>query len=193
MKDFYGMLGVIFLLGSSVPYVIACWKKRAKPHAFSWILWALINAIVCAAQVADHAGAGAWSAGVTGFVNVCIAVYALKYGENNFTRGDWVVFLSALAALPLWIATKNPLWSVILVSIIDAFGFFPTVRKSWHRPYEEVLMTFLLGEIGFFFAFMAIENYSVTNWLYPGTVLLTNSVFIVTLLYRRWIWRGAST
>lgn len=192
MKDFYGILGVFFLLGSSVPYIYACWKKTAKPHAFSWILWSLITGVVCGAQVADHAGAGGWSAGVTSIVCGGIGLYALKYGERNFTRGDWIVFLSALAAIPLWIATKNPLWSVILVSAIDTVAFFPTMRKSWHRPYEEVLMTFVMGEVGFFFSILALENYTLTTCLYPGTVLVTNSIFTLTLLYRRWIWRGAA-
>jgi hypothetical protein len=192
MKEVYGILGVVFLAASSVPYVIACWKKRAKPHAFSWILWSLINAIVCAAQVTSGAGAGAWSAGTTAFVNGCIAVYALRHGEKNITRSDWIMFLAGLAALPLWVLTKDPMWSVILVSVIDTFGFFPTVRKSWAKPYEEVLMTFVLGEIGFFFAILAIESYSLTNWLYPGVVLVTNSIFILTLLYRRWVWRAAA-
>lgn len=192
MKDLFGILSVAFLLGSSVPYIVALWKKRAKPHAFSWILWSLINAVVCAAQVSDGAGAGAWAAGTTALVNGGIALHALKYGERHFTRSDWGVFLSALAAVPLWVATKDPLWSVILVCIIDTFGFFPTMRKSWHKPYEEVLMTFVLGEIGFFFALLAIENYSLTNWLYPGVVLATNSVFILSLSYRRWVWRSGA-
>lgn len=185
MKTIFGILGVLFLSGSSVPYVIALWKRTAKPHAFSWILWSLINAIVCAAQISDGAGPGAWSAGATAIVNGGIALHALKFGERNFTRMDWIVFLSALAALPLWAVTKDPMWSVILVSVIDTFGFIPTMRKSWHKPYEEVLMTFVLGEIGFTFAILALQNYTLTNWLYPGVVLVTNSTFIAALLYRR--------
>jgi hypothetical protein len=185
MKDIYGLLGVLFLSASSVPYIIACWKKSAKPHAFSWILWSLINAIVFAAQLTDHAGAGAWSSCTTAIVNGGIALYALKWGEKNITRSDWIVFISALSAIPLWIATKDPMWSVILVSVIDTFGFFPTMRKSWKKPYEEVLMTFVLGEFGFFFSLLALEHYSLTNWLYPVVVLVTNSTFIATLLYRR--------
>jgi hypothetical protein len=190
MKDIFGILGAAFLTASAIPYIAALWKRQAKPHAFSWTLWSLINAIVCAAQVHSGAGAGAWSTATTAIVNGGIAIYAFRNGEKNVTRSDWAFFLSALAALPLWIATKDPMWSVILVCVIDTFGFFPTVRKSWHRPYEEVLMTFVLGEIGFFFSILALENYSLTNWLYPGVVLATNSAFIVTLLYRRRISRG---
>jgi hypothetical protein len=192
MKDIYGILGVAFLLGSAVPYIIACWKGRAKPHAFSWILWSLINAIVFAAQVTEHAGAGAWTTAATTVINAGISAYALKYGEKEFTRGDWICFLSALAALPLWVLTKNPLWSVILVSIIDTFGFFPTLRKSWNKPYQEVAMTFVFSGFGFSFALASLDNYALVNWLYPAVVLATNIIFILTLLYRRWVWRSAS-
>ena len=185
MKDVFGILGVAFLLGSVIPYIIAIWNKSAKPHAFSWLLWSLINATVCAAQVASDAGAGSWTAGITALLNAGIAGYALKYGERNFTRGDWIVFLSALMALPLWVVTKDPLWSVILVSCIDVAGFYPTLRKSWNKPHQEVLMTFALGGVGFAFSVAALDNLSLTNWLYPGVVLTVDTVFIFTLLYRR--------
>lgn len=185
MKEIFGILGVAFLVGSSIPYIYALYKKRARPHAFSWTLWALINAIVFAAQLSDGAGAGAWTAGVTTIVNGGIALHAFIYSKIGFTRGDWLVFLSALLAIPLWIVTKDPLWSVILVSFIDTIAFIPTLRKSWNNPHSEVLMAFVLGMAGFACAILALDNYSVTNWLYPGTVMVTNSVFILALVLRR--------
>ncbi len=185
MKDLFGILGVVFLVGSSVPYLAAVYKKTAQPHAFSWILWGLIQAIVFAAQVVKGAGAGGWATGVTALVNFVIAGYALRHSKIQFTRSDWAVFLAALAAIPLWAITKDPLWSVILVSFIDAVAFWPTIRKSWNKPHSEVLLTFVLGGVGFALAIAAIENYILTNWLYPATVMATNTAFIAVLLYRR--------
>jgi hypothetical protein len=66
------------------------------------------------------------------------------------------------------------------------------LRKSWNKPYQEVLMTFVFSGIGFCFALAAIQNYALVNWLYPAVVLVTNIIFISTLLYRRWVWRGAA-
>jgi hypothetical protein len=185
MKDIFGILGVLFLMGGLVPYVVAILRRTARPHAFSWCLWALINAIVFAAQWTEQAGAGAWTAGITAVINGGIAVYAWLYSGIKITRFDWAIFILALSAIPLWIATHDPLWSVILVSIIDSVAFLPTLRKSWHHPASEVLMTFVLGGIGFACAIAAMENYKITNWLYPGVVLMTNTIFIAVLLYRR--------
>jgi len=185
MKETFGILGALFLLCSSIPYIIALWKRTAKPHAFSWLLWSLINAIVFAAQLSDGAGPGAWTAGVTAFVNCGIAFWAWRYSGLDFTRSDWAVFLSALAAIPLWVATNDPLWSVVWVCIIDTLGFWPTIRKSWHLPHSEVLMTFVFGLFGFSCSLAALHNYSLTNMLYPGVVLATNTLFIAMLLQRR--------
>jgi len=189
MKDIFGIIGSLLLLCSAIPYVYALWKKTARPHAFTWILWALINAIVCAAQVSEGAGAGAWTAGVTALVNASIATHALMYSKIKFTRFDWAVFLSALAAIPLWVVTRDPLWSVILVCVIDTVAFAPTIRKSWNAPYSDSAMTFVIGFIGFCFAIAAIENYVLTNWLYPAVVLVTNVMFVSVLLYRRRVFK----
>ncbi|MBI1214418.1 MAG: hypothetical protein GC185_01205 [Alphaproteobacteria bacterium] len=185
MKPLFGILGVVLVMGSMVPYARAMWHKTVKPHAFSWFLWGMINTVVCAAQVVSHGGAGAWTSAAAGFFNFTIAVYALKHGEKNITRSDWVIFLSALCALPLWVVTKDPLWSVVLLSVTDMMGFFPTIRKSWHEPHGEVLTTFAVGALGFIFAILALDDMSFVNYCYPATVLTLNVVFTVILLTRR--------
>jgi hypothetical protein len=185
MLQVFGVLGVALVMGSMVPYARAMWHKTVRPHAFSWCLWGAINAVVCAAQVVSHGGAGAWTSAAAAFFNFVIAVYALRHGEKNITRGDWAIFLSALFALPLWAATKNPLWSVVLLSVLDMMGFFPTIRKSWHQPHGEVLMTFAVGAAGFAFAILALEEKTFVNYCYPATVLALNAAFTVILLYRR--------
>jgi hypothetical protein len=181
----YGMIATGFMLAGYVPYLQALWRREAKPHTFSWLLWGTVNAIICAVQVAGNGGAGAWAAGVVAVFNIGIGLYAIRGGERNITRGDWAIFLSVLAALPLWALTKDPVWSVVLVSIIDTLAFVPTLRKSWRRPHEEVASTFALGIAGFAFALMALDNYSFANICYPAKVIVTNALFVGSLLYRR--------
>jgi hypothetical protein len=185
MKEIFGVIGTGFMMAGYVPYLLALWRRRAKPHTFSWLLWGTINGIICAVQITQDAGPGAWAAGVAATFNIGIGLYAIRHGERNITRGDWAIFLTVLAALPLWQLTKDPMWSVILVSVIDTLAFIPTVRKSWHRPHEEVAMTFALGVFGFAFALMALKNYSFANVCYPAKVIVTNMLFVSSLMYRR--------
>ena len=185
MKEIYAICGVIAMLVCMLPYIVALYHKRAKPHAFSWLLWGFINLVVLAAQSTEGAGAGAWVIATNGTINTLLGLYALKYGERHFTKSDWAVFLVALSAIPLWWVTKDPWWSVLLVSFIDVVAFYPTLRKSWNKPHEEVAMTFVIGGVGFVFSLLALDNYNLVNSFYPVVVLAVNTVFISLLLYRR--------
>ncbi len=184
-SEIIGLLGTAFLMGGYVPYLYALYRKQAKPHAFSWLLWGVMNAIVCAVQVTENAGPGAWTSGIATIFNFGIGIYALKYGERNIAKADWVILLSVLLALPLWAVTKNPVWSVILVSVLDTLAFLPTFRKSWHRPNEEVATTFFMGMIGYGLAWLAVDNASFANICFPAKVVVVNGLFVALLLYRR--------
>ena len=185
MKEIFGIAAIIVGLYGYVPYVRGMLKGQVHPHVFSWFVWAVVTWIVFAAQVSEGAGAGAWITGVTGFTCSAIAVFSLKIGERTITRSDWVFFLLALAAIPLWVATDNPLWSVILLSIIDVCAFVPTFRKSWHKPWSESLEAYLVAGSKFMLSVMALESLTLTTTFFQTTVILSNIVFCLMLLYRR--------
>ena len=86
---------------------------------------------VFAAQYTNAAGAGSWQTGEAAFLCAVIAVLALLRGERKVTRADWAAFIGSLSALPLLVVTKNPLSSVIMLTMIDAIGFYPTLRNSY--------------------------------------------------------------
>ena len=185
MNELIGILGTAFLMGGYLPYLFAIWRGTARPHAFSWLSWAFINAIVFVVQVSENAGPGAWTSGIATCFNLGIGLFALRVGEKNITKTDWSIFLTVLLAIPLWAITKDPVWSVILVSIIDTLAFIPTIRKSWHRPHEEVMTTFVMGLIGFGCGLFAVQEYSFTTICFPAKVVVVNAIFIAVLLYRR--------
>ena len=42
----------------------------------------------------------------------------------------------AIADLILWYVLEDPLWTVLVLTVVDSVGFIPTVRKSYHAPYS---------------------------------------------------------
>jgi hypothetical protein len=98
---------------------------------------------------------------------------------------DWLSLLGAGIAIILWIVTKGPLLSVILVTITDALGFAPTFRKSYTKPYEETLITYALSGFKLIIAFFALEKISVITALYPMYLIFANFAFVIMLLVRR--------
>lgn len=161
------------------------WAGRTKPHAFTWLIWTSLTAIGFAAQIADDGGPGAWVTGFTAAVSVLIFATSLFRGERNITRSDWACLLGAGLAAVLWGVTDNALLAVILVSVIDALGFAPTFRKSFHRPHEETLITYELSGIKFVLALIALDNFTAVTAFYPASLVLMNGVFAAMLIIRR--------
>jgi hypothetical protein len=181
----FGFLSVAAMIAARLTYFQSIWQGKTQPHAFSWLIWGVISSIGFAAQFAEGAGAGSWARGfgaLTCFVLVGISLFR---GEKNITRGDWITLIVALSAIPLWILTKTPLWSVILVCVIDTVGYLPTIRKSWTKPQSESALSYCLGSLGALLTLLAIENYTMATWLYPAVLVASNGAMAVFLLKRR--------
>lgn len=170
---------------SYVPYVRDTWKGKTKPHAFSWFIWALLGFIAGAGQIAGGGGIGAMVAIVTATISLGISIFSLKFAKQNITRGDYASLIVALLAIPLWIITKGPLLSVILVSLIDVIGFYPTIRKSIKAPKEETLSTYFLSTVKHCLTIVAQERYNVVTVFYPASLALLTGLFVIMLIYQR--------
>src|SRR3989344_5279429 len=184
-KAILGTIAVIIALAGYIPYFRDIFRGKTKPHAFSWLVWASLTGIAFFGQIFDRGGAGAWVTGFTAIVSFVIFFLALQKGEKNITLSDkWSLF-GAGVALILWYFTNSLLWSVILITVIDALGFYPTFRKSYHKPHEETMLTFFLSGLKFVIAIIALQNYSVVTYLYPASLVLMNFIFVGLLLVRK--------
>jgi hypothetical protein len=184
-NEFFGVLSTAMIFVSRVFYFRGIFLHGAKPHAFSWLIWACISSVGFAAQVAEGAGPGAWARGFAASTCYLLAWIGYIRGDRSYTRSDWIILFVSLLAIPLWIVTKTPLWSVILVCIIDTVGFIPTIRKSWDRPREEPASGYACFTLGALFSIFAIETYTPSTWLYPVAMVFTNCSMTAYLLIRR--------
>jgi hypothetical protein len=180
-----GATATIMAIIGYVPYFRDIFANRTKPHAFSWFIWGVLTAIGFAGQVAGGAGPGAWVTGLTAAVCFIISIIGFTKGRKNIILVDWLSLLGAAIALYFWYLTKNPLIAMILITIIDALGFFPTFRKSYFRPHEETLSTYFLSGLKFLLSLFALNNFTVITSLYPLSLVVMNWLFIGMLVIRR--------
>ena len=188
MADYKVVLGLgAIAIGfvAYIPYFINIFGRRTKPHVFSWFVWGLLEGIAFFAQLSKGAGAGAWATGFTAMMCFVIAAAAIFRGEKQITNPDWWSFFGALLGLVLWQMTDSPLLAIILVSLVDALAFVPTFRKSFFKPYEETATTYSLGIFKAAISLVALEAFNTTTWLYPASLVLTNTLFVTMLLVRR--------
>ena len=184
-KIILGLIAVAIAFISYVPYFRDIVLGKTKPHAFTWLVWGSLTAIGFAGQIADDAGPGAWVTGFTAVIAFSIFVFALVKGKKNIVLMDWLSLAGAGVALIVWFITKEPLLSIILIVVIDALGFFPTFRKSFHKPHEETSITYTLSGLKFVIAIIALEHYSLTTYLYPASLIFTNWVFVTMIFVRK--------
>ena len=185
IKTAIGITAVIIAIVGYVPYFRDLLAGKTKPHAFSWLIWGVLNAVAFAGAVHDKGGAGAWSVGLTAVALFTIFGIALKKGEKDIKPFDWACLIGSGLSLVLWAITSEPLTAIILITVIDALGFLPTVRKSWRKPHQETLSTFALNTLKYLLVVLALESYTWVTTLFPLSLVVMNGLFVLMLVMRR--------
>lgn len=184
-KTLIGILPVIISTINFALYMYSVYFGKTRPHLFSWLIWGIVAAIAAAGQYVEGAGSGGW-------ISIAISVYSfirviacITHGEKKITRSDWACLFACLIAIVIWVLLKDPMISVILVSLIDAVGIIPTARKSWMKPEQENAFSYFLFGVTSFLGLIALENYNVTTIFYPATVTIICWGFYAFLLIRK--------
>lgn len=185
MKVIIAVVSVLMTLMGYSFYFRDIFAGKTKPHAFSWLVWASLTAIAFAGQIYAGAGPGAWITGLTALISFVIFGLAITKGEKNITLSDKVNLIGAAVALAVWPFMNDPLLSIIIITVVDFLGFIPTIRKSYNKPYEETLVHYVFAGLKFVLAIFALENYSLTTWLYPASLVAANLLFVPMLIIRR--------
>ncbi len=184
-KEFFGWLTIILAFVSYVPYIRDILANKTKPHIVSWLVWTALTFVIFFLQVNGGAGPGAWSTGVTGVICLGILGLAFKKSRHYTTHSDKVMLVAAVIAMGLWLVTKNGTLSAILITLVDLSGYVPTMRKSWHYPKTETLITYVLTFCKHAISLLAMQNFSLVTSLYPGYLVLANLLMIGILTGRR--------
>ena len=185
-KELLSAIAITLTLVAFLPYIRSIQQGITKPHVFSWVIWGATTFVVFLAQLAEKGGVGAWPIGVSGLITLYVACLAyIKKSDTIITRTDWFFFLMAMTSLPLWYLTSNPLWAVVILTIVDVLGFAPTFRKAYSQPFEEQLRFFVIMVARNLISILALEHYSQTTVLFPAVIAAACLIFILMVMYRR--------
>ena len=186
IKELFSAAAVALTLLAFLPYIRSIVRNEIRPHVFSWVIWGSTTFVVFLAQLQGGGGIGAWPIGISGAITILIAVLAyLKRADVTITTLDWIFFVAALSSLPLWYATSDPLWAVVILTVVDLLGFGPTVRKAYHQPWEESLPFFGLFAARNALVLLALEQYSLTTALFPAVIGAACVLLIALIAWRR--------
>jgi hypothetical protein len=186
LKELLAATGVVLTFVAYLSYIASILHGTTRPHAFSWIVWGATTFIAFLGQMADSGGPGTWPIGVSGLVAIVVAVLAyLRRGDHAITRVDWAFFIAALASLPLWWITKDPLSAVVVLTAVDLLGFGPTIRRAFTHPYDEQLTLFVILAARNLISIAALQHYSLTTVLFPGATAIACVGFVALVAWWR--------
>ncbi|HET9392197.1 MAG TPA: hypothetical protein VFO29_01555 [Candidatus Rubrimentiphilum sp.] len=185
IKTILGAVAIVIALIAYATYLNGISSGSTKPHAFSWLLWALLTGTAFAAQVVKGGGAGAWATGASSVACAAIGILALRVSDRRFHALDWAFLCGSLLALLLWFVAKNVTLSVIALTATDVLGYGPTLRKGWLKPNEDMVLPFALNSTKYVVAIIALQSYSLETWLYPGSLIVMNGAVALMLWARR--------
>lgn len=184
-KLILGGLAVVIAFIGYFFYIRDIVRGKTKPHAFSWLMWGLLEAVAFFAQIAKDGGAGSWVTGAGALIAIGVSIVGFVQKEKDIKFVDWLALSGGLIGIVLWQVTSNPLLAVISVTVADAVAFVPTFRKGYHKPQEETLIEYALSSVKWGIGIFALQSLNLTTWLYPASLIITNGSFVVMAAIRR--------
>ena len=181
----FGVLSAVINIAGLFPYIRDIFQHKTKPERATWWVWSALNLVVFAAQLA--AGA-TWSLFLTGGIIISVAIIAvlsIKDGYGSFHRRDYIALGAAAVGVLLLIFLKNPFWSILLITAVDATGFWLTIDKTWEAPHTETLVAWVMAVIAAACGVLAVGEWNTAKLLYPVYVLLGNSLLVSVIVLRR--------
>ena len=185
MKETLGIITIFLAFIGYIPYLRDTFSGKTKPHMVSWLLWTVVSFIAFGLQWSKGAGAGAYANFAMGIICLILFFQGLRSGTKNIRRADVISFVMAIIAIILWLVVKQPAWSIVLVVLIDIFSFVPTFIKSWNKPRQETLFTWILSVFRQFLVLLSLQSFNFVTALFPLYALTANILFCIELVVRR--------
>lgn len=167
------------------PYVKDIFSLKTKPHAYTWLIWAITQGTAILGILYGSGSWGALSLTVGTFCVIAVFLFSLKYGTKNITKSDTATLIAALSAIVVWWQLDQPLVSVLMVSAIDVMGYVPSFRKSYREPWSETLISWILFSVSNMFAILALKEYNLLTVTYLAATASANIALFLMCYFRR--------
>jgi hypothetical protein len=183
---FFAIAAVVLATLRYGTYFWTIYKGETKPHAFSWLLWGTVTGIGTFAQFDLGGGPSAWALAFVSVTCLMIAVLSFFIGEKDYTRSDWMALIGCLIAIPVWQITDNAIGALFIIIIIDGLTYWPTIRKSFHKPDTEPPISYFFAGMRYFLILFAVPDPTWQTLMYPFFLMVADWGFAIYIVIRRW-------
>lgn len=184
-KEILWIITILIVIPQTYIYVKSILIWETKPHIYTRLIWTILICIWFLIQLRHWGWAGTWLLGMSFITQLVVFLLSFKYWTKDITRGDTILLVWALCAIPLYFWIENAIYSLVLIILIDTFAYIPTFRKTYRAPFSESIPAFSLGILKYGLSIFALAQYSIYTVAYPLSIVLANTVLVGMMLYRR--------
>lgn len=184
-KEILTIVAIGFVIVVYYPYFRDIFLGTTKPHLYTWLIWSLTMGIAAAGALKGGAEQGAWPLIMGTVAMSCITLLALKYGTKNITRSDTIALVAAIGAVLVWWQLEDVYLAVLVATLIDVVGYYPTFRKSYLEPESETISFWMLSVIGIAINIAALSEYNFLTTFYLAVIFLSSGLLTAFLFFRR--------
>jgi len=186
LKLLFAILAILaFVGGGFLPYIRDIFLKKTQPHVYSWLIWVITQGTAVAGLWYGNGGWGTIIMVISVTFVFFVFLLSLKYGTRNITKGDTILLVASFLAIVVWWQLHNPLLAVVMVSIIDFVGYFPSYRKTFAEPWTETPFSWMAFSVANIFGMLALSQYNLLTLTYLITITIANVILLIICLLRR--------
>lgn len=183
MKEFFGVVSFVLIIGVTIPYAIDILKGRAKPARSTRILFFLL---MTATLVVQSRAFTSWALALTAaevISQFVLLILSVKYGLGGLKRLDIASYGLFVLAITGYIVTGETLVGLLLLSAADLVAFVPTLVKNWKDPSTDTPLFYIIGGVAPALSILAASSYTDLNQLIvPAYLVAINALAVYPLL-----------
>jgi hypothetical protein len=148
--DPWFIIAIACSLGGYAVYLTGLRRQLVQPNRASWLIWSAATSVEAGTYAAVNPGAlQSWVFGLASIA--CVIVTLGIWRRSNWaapSRGEVICMAACLAALAVWVVSRNAFWAHMLVVAAVPVSFWPTWESVWQDRTRERSPAWGLWAIG---------------------------------------------
>jgi hypothetical protein len=185
IKILFLILSISVNIIAFYPYIKDIFLGKTKPHTYTWLIWTLTQGTAVFGLLFGGGGYGVVAMVVSFVLVFTVFLFSLSKGFEKPNFSDKLFLILAFISILVWWKLNEPFISIMLVSLIDLFGYIPSYRKIWLYPYSETITSWFLFTLGNVFMILSLKEYNFLTLVYLITITFCNLMLVSIFLIRR--------
>jgi len=122
--------------------------------------------------------------GVLASLHIIETILAYFYGKFYITKFEIGVLVISFLSMIIWTLTDVPLYTIIINTLVDAFGMLSIAYKVYRFPETEDTLAWVVSDLMYIVNLFTISVWSVENALFTIVNVITGTL-LVLLTFRK--------